>query len=157
MQGIELDSDLQDITGILFMGQENNLKEAGLRTTIPRLKILDIFGKSEQRHLSAEDVYRQLLDDGEDIGLATVYRVLTQFEVAGLLLKNTFGDNKAVFELDSGEHHDHMICLKCGRVEEFHDNEIEQKQVKLAENSKFHLSYHEMNLYGYCSECHDGK
>ena len=138
------------------MSEENNLKQAGLRTTIPRLKILDVFGKSEKRHLSAEDVYRCLLEDGEDIGLATVYRVLTQFEVAGLLKKNMFGDNKAVFELDSGEHHDHMVCLKCGRVEEFHNDDIERLQVELSDNNGFTLVYHEMNLFGCCSECDCG-
>lgn len=135
------------------MSEENNLKKAGLRTTVPRLKILDVFGKSEERHLSAEDVYRCLLKDDEDIGLATVYRVLTQFEVAGLLKKNMFGNNKSVFELDSGEHHDHMVCLKCGRVEEFHNHDIERLQVELSESSQFTLVYHEMNLYGCCSQC----
>ena len=135
------------------MGKENNLKQAGLRTTIPRLKILEIFSNSEQRHLSAEEVYRCLLDEGEDIGLATVYRVLTQFEAAGLLQKNMFGDNKAVFELDSGEHHDHMICIQCGHVEEFHDDAIERLQIEISEKTGFQLRYHEMNLYGCCSEC----
>lgn len=135
------------------MFQGNNLKKVGLRTTIPRLKILEIFGNSKQRHLSAEDVYRALLDEGEDIGLATVYRVLTQFESAGLLLKNMFGENKAVFELDSGEHHDHMVCLQCGRVEEFHNDDIERLQVEVCDKFKFKLSYHEMNLFGTCAKC----
>jgi Fur family ferric uptake transcriptional regulator len=138
------------------MNRENNLKQVGLRTTIPRLKILEIFSKSELRHMSAEDVYRALLDEGEEIGLATVYRVLTQFEVAGLLKKNMFGENKAVFELDSGEHHDHMVCLQCGRVEEFHNDEIERLQIELSERSGFQLRYHEMNLFGSCSLC-DGE
>ena len=137
------------------MLQGNNLKKAGLRTTIPRLKILEIFGNSKQRHLSAEDVYRALLEDGEDIGLATVYRVLTQFESAGLLLKNMFGENKAVFELDSGEHHDHMVCLQCGRVEEFHNDDIERLQVEVSNKFNFKLSYHEMNLFGTCAKCGD--
>lgn len=135
------------------MNEENNLKQVGLRTTVPRLKILDVFGKSKTRHLSAEDVYRCLLEDDEDIGLATVYRVLTQFEVAGLLKKNMFGENKAVFELDSGEHHDHMVCLKCGRVEEFHNKDIERLQVEQSDSSNFTLVYHEMNLFGCCSSC----
>lgn len=135
------------------MSKEKNLKNAGLRTTIPRLKILEIFGKSKQRHMSAEDVYRALLEEGEEIGLATVYRVLTQFEVAGLLQKNMFGDHKAVFELDTGEHHDHMVCLECGRVEEFHNEEIERLQLELCQQKGFQLRYHEMNLYGTCAVC----
>jgi len=135
------------------MSKESDLKQVGLRTTVPRLKILEIFSKSEHRHLSAEEVYRYLLDEGEDIGLATVYRVLTQFEAAGLLKKNMFGDNKAVFELDSGVHHDHMICTECGKVEEFHNDEIERLQIELSEKMNFQLRYHEMNLYGRCSEC----
>lgn len=139
------------------MSEENHLKQAGLRTTVPRLKILDIFSKSDHRHLSAEEVYRNLLDEGEDIGLATVYRVLTQFETAGLLQKNMFGDNKAVFELDSGVHHDHMICTECGRVEEFHNAEIERLQIELSNKSGFQLRYHEMNLYGCCAQCSAGK
>lgn len=139
------------------MLQGNNLKKVGLRTTIPRLKILEIFGNSKQRHLSAEDVYRALLDEGEDIGLATVYRVLTQFESAGLLSKNMFGDNKAVFELDSGEHHDHMVCLQCGRVEEFHNDDIERLQVEVCNKFNFKLSYHEMNLFGVCAKCADAQ
>lgn len=137
------------------MSDKNDLKQAGLRTTIPRLKILDIFSKSDHRHLSAEEVYRNLLEEGEDIGLATVYRVLTQFETAGLLQKNMFGDNKAVFELDSGVHHDHMICTECGKVEEFHNDEIERIQIEVCNKSGFQLRYHEMNLYGRCSSCVD--
>ena len=137
------------------MSKETNLKKAGLRTTVPRLKILEIFSQSEQRHMSAEEVYRHLLEDDEEIGLATVYRVLTQFEVAGLLQKHTFRDNKAVFELDSGEHHDHMICLSCGRVEEFHNHEVEKLQLDICEKAGFKLNYHEMNLYGSCSQCAD--
>jgi len=135
------------------MSEKNHLKQAGLRTTTPRLKILDIFSKSDHPHLSAEDVYRHLLDDGEDIGLATVYRVLTQFEAAGLLQKNMFGDNKAVFELDSGVHHDHMICTECGQVEEFHNADIERLQIELCKSNGFELHYHEMNLYGSCNRC----
>jgi len=137
------------------MGNETELKKVGLRTTIPRLKILEIFSKSNQRHLSAEEVYRSLLGDGDEIGLATVYRVLTQFEVAGLLKKNMFTDNKAVFELDSGEHHDHMICLKCGNVQEFHNDAIENLQIEVSNKANFKLSYHELNFYGYCSSCNN--
>ena len=135
------------------MSEENHLKQAGLRTTVPRLKILDIFSRSKHRHLSAEEVYRNLLDEDEDIGLATVYRVLTQFETAGLLQKHMFGDNRAVFELDSGVHHDHMICTECGRVEEFHNEEIERLQIELSKSAGFQLRYHEMNLYGCCAQC----
>ena len=139
------------------MSKENHLKQAGLRTTIPRLKILEIFSQSDHKHLSAEDVYRMLLDEGEDIGLATVYRVLTQFETAGLLQKNMFGDNKAVFELDSGVHHDHMICTECGQVQEFHNHDIERLQIELSKSAGFELFYHEMNLYGCCAECSSKK
>ena len=139
------------------MSEKDDLKKAGLRTTTPRLKILDVFSKSEHRHLSAEEVYRHLIAEGQDIGLATVYRVLTQFETAGLLQKNMFGDNKSVFELDSGVHHDHMICTKCGQVEEFHNNDIERLQIELSHSKGFKLNYHEMNLYGFCTKCKDNQ
>ncbi len=112
------------------MSNSQNLKSMGLKATFPRLKILDLFQKAEARHMTAEDVYRALLGEGMDIGLATVYRVLTQFEQAGLLERHYFESGKAVFELNEGNHHDHLVCLQCGKVEEFYDAEIEKRQQK---------------------------
>ncbi len=127
-----------------------DLKSSGLKATLPRLKILEIFQGSSVRHLSAEDVYKLLLAENLDVGLATVYRVLTQFEQAGLLSRNHFESGKAVFELDQGNHHDHLVCLDCGRVEEFFDDEIERRQHKIAEERGFKLSEHALSLYGNC-------
>ena len=127
-----------------------NLKNIGLKTTLPRLKILNLFENSEIRHLSAEDVYKVLIKEGEDIGLATVYRVLTQFEQAGLLERQHFEGGKAVFELKSDGHHDHLVCLQCGRVEEFYDAEIEKRQVKVAKDRGFSLHEHSLSLYADC-------
>ena len=127
-----------------------NLKSTGLKTTLPRLKILNLFENSEIRHLSAEDVYKVLINEGEDIGLATVYRVLTQFEQAGLLERQHFEGGKAVFELKSDGHHDHLVCLQCGRVEEFYDAEIEKRQVKIAKDRGFSLHEHSLSLYADC-------
>ncbi|TWG78722.1 Fur family ferric uptake regulator [Cupriavidus gilardii J11] len=128
------------------------LKNIGLKATVPRLKILEIFQTSEQRHLSAEDVYRILLNEHMDIGLATVYRVLTQFEQAGLLSRNNFESGKAIFELNEGKHHDHLVCLDCGRVEEFFDAEIEQRQQSIARERGFALQEHALSLYGNCTK-----
>src|SRR5574343_641711 len=114
------------------MKDPQDLKNAGLKATLPRLKVLSLFESSTQRHLSAEDVYRMLLTSGEDVGLATVYRVLTQFEQAGLLVRHHFESDKAVFELNQGSHHDHLVCVQCGHVEEFYDAEIEKRQEKVA-------------------------
>ncbi|WP_292977822.1 ferric iron uptake transcriptional regulator [Nitrosomonas sp.] len=127
-----------------------DLKTMGLKTTLPRLKILNLFENSLVRHLSAEDVYKELLGDGEDIGLATVYRVLTQFEQAGLLERHHFESGKAVFELASGNHHDHLVCLQCGHVEEFYDPEIEKRQAKIAKERGFVLQDHSLSLYADC-------
>jgi Fur family ferric uptake transcriptional regulator len=127
-----------------------NLKNIGLKATHPRLKILDLFQNSEQQHLTAEDVYRQLIDEDMDIGLATVYRVLTQFEQAGLLERHYFETGKAVFELNKGEHHDHLVCLQCGRVEEFYDAEIERRQKLVAEERGFAIKDHALYLYADC-------
>ena len=127
-----------------------NLKSMGLKATFPRLKILDLFQHTEQRHLTAEDVYRQLMQDGMDIGLATVYRVLTQFEQAGLLERHYFESGKAVFELNEGGHHDHLVCLQCGRVEEFYDAEIERRQLAVAEERGFTVKEHALYLYADC-------
>ncbi|WER45418.1 ferric iron uptake transcriptional regulator [Cupriavidus sp. WKF15] len=129
-----------------------DLKNIGLKATVPRLKILEIFQTSEQRHLSAEDVYRILLNEHMDIGLATVYRVLTQFEQAGLLSRNNFELGKAIFELNEGKHHDHLVCLDCGRVEEFFDGEIEQRQQSIARERGFALQEHALSLYGNCTK-----
>ena len=130
----------------------SDLKASGLKATLPRLKILDIFQSSAVRHLSAEDVYKILLADNMDVGLATVYRVLTQFEQAGLLHRNHFETGKAVFELNEGAHHDHLVCLDCGRVEEFVDDEIEQRQQKIAQERGFNISEHALALYGHCNK-----
>jgi len=126
------------------------LKSIGLKATLPRLKILEIFQQGKQRHMSAEDVYRELLAEHQDIGLATVYRVLSQFEQAGLLKRNNFEVGKSVFELDEGEHHDHLVCLQCGHVEEFFDAEIEKRQHKIAKDRGFALQDHSLSLYANC-------
>jgi Fur family ferric uptake transcriptional regulator len=132
-----------------------NLKSIGLKATYPRLKILDLFQHSDQRHLTAEDVYRALMAEGMDIGLATVYRVLTQFEQAGLLERHYFEAGKAVFELNEGGHHDHLVCVQCGTVEEFFDPEIEKRQNRIAEERGFKVREHALYLYADClrSDC----
>ena len=130
-------------------GQE--LRKAGLKVTVPRLKILQILENSATRHLSAEGLYKALLESGEDIGLATVYRVLTQFEAAGLVSRHNFEGGHSVFELDDGSHHDHIVCLDCGHVEEFVDEVIEQRQCAVAERSGFTVADHSMILYGRCN------
>lgn len=129
-----------------------NLKNIGLKATFPRLKILDLFQKVEHRHLTAEDVYRLLIAEDMDIGLATVYRVLTQFEQAGLLERHYFESGKAVFELNEGHHHDHLVCLTCGRVEEFYDPEIETRQRAVAQARGFELHEHTLALYAVCTK-----
>lgn len=129
-----------------------DLKNIGLKATVQRLKILEIFQTSEERHMSAEDVYRILLAEHMDIGLATVYRVLTQFEQAGLLSRNNFESGKAIYELNEGKHHDHLVCLDCGRVEEFFDGEIEQRQQSIARARGFALQEHALSLYGNCTK-----
>lgn len=127
-----------------------NLKNIGLKATYPRLKILDLFQSSEQRHLTAEDVYRALMNEGMDIGLATVYRVLTQFEQAGLLERHYFESGKAVFELNEGGHHDHLVCMQCGKVEEFFDAEIERRQNQIATERGFAIREHALYIYADC-------
>ncbi|MFM2398492.1 MAG: ferric iron uptake transcriptional regulator [Pseudomonadota bacterium] len=128
-----------------------DLKSSGLKATAPRLKILEIFHNAQQRHMTAEDVYKILLAEDGDIGLATVYRVLTQFEQAGLLKRNHFETGKAVFELNEGAHHDHIVCLDCGHVEEFVDSEIEKRQERIAKDLGFTLAEHALSMYGHCS------
>ena len=130
--------------------EPSQLRRAGLKITVPRLKILDILASSQPRHLSAEDVYRRLLESNEDIGLATVYRVLTQFESAGLVTRHHFEGGTAVFELNEGEHHDHIVCMDCGRVEEFSDEGIEERQRQIAQRLGFEISDHSLTLHGRC-------
>lgn len=132
--------------------KSRDLRTIGLKTTLPRLRILNLFENSAIRHLSAEDIYKELLNEGEDIGLATVYRVLTQFEQAGLLERHHFEGGKAVFELTSDKHHDHLVCLQCGRVEEFYDADIEKRQIKIAKDRGFNLQEHSLALYADCSK-----
>jgi Fur family ferric uptake transcriptional regulator len=132
------------------MSTPQDLKTAGLKATLPRLKIINLFEQSTVRHLTAEDVYRQLLAEGLDVGLATVYRVLTQFEQAGLLVRHHFETGKAVFELNQGGHHDHLVCMQCGRVEEFFDGEIEKRQTRIARDRGFVISEHALYLYAEC-------
>lgn len=130
----------------------DELKSTGLKATLPRLKIMQIFQGGAQRHMTAEDVYRVLLNERTDIGLATVYRVLTQFEQAGLLTRSNFESGKAVYELNEGSHHDHLVCLDCGKVEEFHDPEIEKRQTAVAKAKGFVLEEHALSLYARCTK-----
>jgi Fur family ferric uptake transcriptional regulator len=132
------------------MTSSSDLKNAGLKATLPRLRIINLFETSKLRHMTAEDVYRQLLSEGLDIGLATIYRVLTQFEQAGLLVRHHFESGKAVFELNEGQHHDHIVCLSCGRVEEFCDADIEKRQRRIARDRGFELREHALYLYAEC-------
>ena len=133
------------------MKHADELKSSGLKATLPRIKILEVFQRSDRRHLTAEDVYKSLLIEGADIGLATVYRVLMQFEQAGLLSRSNFESGKAVFELNEGEHHDHLVCLDCGHVEEFYDAEIEQRQRAVTISRGFELQEHSLSLYARCT------
>ncbi|TAL58464.1 MAG: ferric iron uptake transcriptional regulator [Legionella sp.] len=135
------------------MKDTQQLKEAGLKITVPRLKVLEILENSPNHHLSAEGVYKALIEMGEDVGLATVYRVLTQFETAGLVTRHNFEGGHSVFELSQGEHHDHLVCVKCGLVEEFVDDIIEQRQKTIAEKAKFKMTDHALNIYGICRNC----
>ncbi|MDR2216215.1 MAG: ferric iron uptake transcriptional regulator [Nevskiaceae bacterium] len=127
-----------------------DLRKAGLKVTLPRLKILEILETGGTRHKSAEDIYKALLGSNEDIGLATVYRVLTQFEAAGLVTRHHFENGMAVFELNEGAHHDHIVCVDCGRVEEFVDNGIEERQQRIAEELGYEISDHALVIYGHC-------
>jgi Fur family ferric uptake transcriptional regulator len=136
------------------MTTSHDIKSTGLKATVPRMRILELFHKVQDeagsRHMTAEDVYRHLLGTGEDIGLATIYRVLTQFEQAGILTRHHFETGKAVFELNEGRHHDHLVCLQCGKVEEFYDAEIEKRQAKIAKERGFAVAEHELHLYAEC-------
>jgi Fur family transcriptional regulator, ferric uptake regulator len=131
------------------------IRNAGLKVTLPRVKILELLENSDQRHVSAEDVYKLLLEKGEEIGLATVYRVLTQFEAAGLVVRHNFEGGHAVFELDRGKHHDHIVCVVCGKVEEFMDDIIEKRQQEIARQRGFEMVEHSLIIYGRCKK-HSG-
>ncbi|NOR72063.1 MAG: ferric iron uptake transcriptional regulator [Methylomarinum sp.] len=134
--------------------ESNDLRSVGLKVTLPRVKILEILEKqTDQRHLSAEKVYKILLSEDEEIGLATVYRVLTQFEAAGLVTRHHFEGGNSVFELNKGTHHDHIVCMKCGKVDEFTDAVIEKRQLDIAEKLGYELTDHSLYLYGFCSQC----
>ena len=133
--------------------ESSELRKAGLKVTLPRMKILDILEHTSSRHQSAEDVYKALLDTGEDIGLATVYRVLTQFEAAGLVTRHHFEGGHSVFELNEGSHHDHIVCVKCGQVDEFIDETIEKRQKAIAADLGYELTDHCLYMYGICRKC----
>jgi Fur family ferric uptake transcriptional regulator len=132
--------------------ESQDIKKAGLKVTLPRMKILEILESSGQRHMSAEDIYKMMLESNEEIGLATIYRVLTQFEAAGLVVRHHFESGQAVFEINEGEHHDHLVCVKCGKVVEFMDETIERRQKEIARQNGFTLTDHNMILYGECSD-----
>ncbi len=134
-----------------------DLRKAGLKVTLPRIKILELLETAEQRHLSAEEIYKTLLEQGEDVGLATVYRVLTQFEAAGIIQRHNFENNHSVFEIMQEEHHDHLVCQGCNKVVEFSNEVIEREQHAIAEKFGFKLTGHSLNLYGYCAspECRE--
>ena len=134
------------------MNHADEIKHSGLKATLPRIKVLELFQKTTRRHMSAEDVYKLLLAEGSDVGLATVYRVLMQFEQAGILARTHIETGKAVFELNEGKHHDHLVCLDCGRVEEFFDAEIEKRQHAVAVARGFELQDHALALYGACTK-----
>lgn len=129
------------------------LKSAGLKATISRVKVLEVFHASTVSHLSVEEIHRQLKEQGIDIGLTTVYRVLAQFETAGIVVKSAFDATRVIYELNKGPHHDHIVCLGCGRVDEFHDPVIEARQKVAAQSLGYLLSEHQLSLYGYCSNC----
>lgn len=136
---------------------EKELKSVGLKATAPRMRILELFQRAHdvgtERHLSAEDIYKQLLAENIEVGLATVYRVLTQFEAAGLIVRHYFGNDRATYEMDDGAHHDHIVCTRCGRVEEFVNTDIEKRQKQVAERLGFELEGHSLSLYGVCEDC----
>jgi len=133
--------------------ESNELKKVGLKVTLPRMKILDLMESSTVRHQSAEDIYQSLREEGEEVGLATVYRVLTQFEAAGLVTRHHFEGGQAVFELNREGHHDHIVCVVCGKVEEFFDDVIEQQQMKIADSKGYDITDHSLTLYGKCPAC----
>ncbi|HET8552090.1 MAG TPA: ferric iron uptake transcriptional regulator [Gammaproteobacteria bacterium] len=135
--------------------ENQELRKAGLKVTLPRVKILEILESNNVRHMSAEDMYKALLESGEDIGLATVYRVLTQFETAGLVTRHHFEGGHSVFEINEGSHHDHIVCVKCGRVDEFTDDVIEQRQRAIADRTGYEMTDHSLYIYGICPRCRE--
>jgi Fur family transcriptional regulator, ferric uptake regulator len=137
--------------------ENQDLKKVGLKATLPRIRILQILESNSRRHMSAEDVYKALLDAGEDVGLATIYRVLTQFETAGLVSRHHFEGGHSVFELNEGAHHDHILCVSCGRIDEFVDELIEERQEKIAERLGFSMTDHSLYIYGICPNCQSKK
>lgn len=132
------------------------LKKAGLKATLPRVRVLEVLDRSGKRHMSAEDVYKALLDAGDNVGIATVYRVLTQFESAHLVVRHHFEGAQSVFELNKGDHHDHILCLKCNRIEEFADPVIEERQAEIAKRAGFTMTDHSLYIYGICASCRNG-
>ena len=134
------------------MEEHDGLKKTGLKVTLPRLKVLNIFENSKEKHLSAEDIYKEMLGGGEEVGLATIYRVLTQFEQAGLLIRHHFESGKAVFELNEKDHHDHIVCLQCGFIKEFTNAEIEKQQKLMAEKHGFNIIEHALTIYADCAK-----
>ena len=145
-----------DTTGVTTP-ESQELKKAGLKVTLPRTKILEMLEHTTTRHMSAEDVYKRLLESGDDIGLATVYRVLTQFETAGLVVRHHFEGGHSVFEINQGHHHDHIVCVKCGKVDEFIDEVIEGRQRAIADNLGYDITDHSLYLYGICAGCQGKK
>lgn len=135
--------------------EDRELRKAGLKVTLPRFKILKILESADPHHMSAENVYHKLVDMGGDVGLATVYRVLTQFEAAGLVKRHNFGGGHSVFEMDQGRHHDHLVCINCGKVEEFIDEIIESRQEVIAKKYKFKMTDHNLTIYGICQTCEE--
>ena len=135
------------------MTAQEGLRDAGLKVTTPRIRIIEILEKAKPRHLSAEDVYKELVSAGDDVGLATVYRVLTQFELAGLVVRHNFDSDYAVFELNDGDHHDHIVCVKCGHVDEFLDEVIEKRQHEIVKDTGFQITEHILTIYGICQNC----
>jgi len=133
--------------------ESQDLKNVGLKATLPRIKILHFLEQSKIRHMSAEEVYKALLESGEEVGLATVYRVLTQFEQAGLVTRHHFEGGQSVFELNEGKHHDHILCIKCGKVDEFIDKTIEERQVLIAKEKGYEMTDHSLYIYGICRDC----
>lgn len=149
-------SGRNDTTGVTTP-ESQELKKAGLKVTLPRTKILEMLEHTTTRHMSAEDVYKRLLESGDDIGLATVYRVLTQFETAGLVVRHHFEGGHSVFEINQGEHHDHIVCVKCGKVDEFIDEVIEGRQREIADKLGYDITDHSLYLYGICAGCQGKK
>lgn len=135
--------------------KDEKLRSVGLKVTTPRLMILEMLQQADPHHLSAEDIYQQLKDQSQDVGLATVYRVLTQFESAGLVKRHNFEGGHAVYELDQGEHHDHLVCVKCGAVREFVDEAIEKRQQEIATDAQFQITDHNLTIYGICPRCNN--